>query len=577
MHLPKGAHATAELPESLVRYVVRTEESVILDDASSENPFSSDPYIVQRRPRSILCLPLINQAKLIRILLLENNLTRNVFAPDRVTFLKVLASQAAISLENSRLYRDLEDREGKIRRLVNSNIIGVFVGDFDGRIVEANDAFLRIVGCNREDLDAGRINWQDLTPLDWGERDAQWIEEHKRTGVRLPIEKEYFRKDGSRVPVLLGSATFEEGGNQFVAFVLDLTERKRAERAAELGADALRRSEAYLSEAQSMSHTGSSAYNETAIFYWSDENYRIFGFDPRDGLPSRKAALERIHPDDRERVREEARQAVEQKKDYKLNYRILLPDGNIKYVETDAHPKFSASGELVEVVSTIIDVTERKRAEDALRESEQRFRDYAQTASDWYWETDPDHKFTRVTDYERLVALGFAPVSRIGLTRWEYATDVKSEPEKWELHRSLLKARQPFRDFVYQGARSDGSLAYYKVSGKPIYDAKGVFLGYRGTGADVTERMRAEDAIRESQAKFRDYAETASDWFWEIGPDHKFTLLTENAFGSNAADRIRHGLLGSRSRPSNGPREVEASLGDSRIHANRSATSSIAR
>ena len=166
--------------------------------------------------------------------------------------------------ENTRLYRDLAEREAKIRRLVEANIIGVFIGDFDGRILEANDAFLRIVGYDREDLAAGRINWKDLTPADWRERDAQWIEEHKRTGVRLPIEKEYFRKDGGRVPVLLGSATFEEGGNQSVAFVLDLTERKRAERAARLGAEALRRSEAYLAEAQGLSHTGSAAYNETS-------------------------------------------------------------------------------------------------------------------------------------------------------------------------------------------------------------------------------------------------------------------------------------------------------------------------
>ena len=113
--------------------------------------------------------------------------------------------------ENTRLYRDLAEREAKIRRLVEANIIGVFIGDLDGRILEANDAFLRIVGYDREDLAAGRINWKDLTPPDWRQRDAQWIEEHKRTGVRLPIEKEYFRKDGSRVPMLLGSATFEEG------------------------------------------------------------------------------------------------------------------------------------------------------------------------------------------------------------------------------------------------------------------------------------------------------------------------------------------------------------------------------
>ena len=231
VRLLNGAHTKAGLPESLIRYVMRTQETVILDDLSSQNPFSADLYIVQRPSRSILCLPLVNQAKLIGILYLENNLTRHVFTPDRVTVLKVLASQAAISLENSRLYRDLEDREGKIWRLVDSNIIGVFVGDFDGRILETNDAFLRIVGYDREDLAAGRINWKDLTPQDWRERDAQWIEEHKRTGVRPPIEKEYLRKDGSRVPVLLGSATFEDGGNQSVTFVLDLTERKRAEEA----------------------------------------------------------------------------------------------------------------------------------------------------------------------------------------------------------------------------------------------------------------------------------------------------------------------------------------------------------
>ena len=131
--------------------------------------------------------------------------------------------------QNARLYRDLSQREAKIRRLVDANIIGIFIADLDGPILEANDAFLRIVGYDREDLLAGRLRWTDLTPSDWRERDAQWIEEHRRTGLRSPIEKEYFRKDGSRVPILLGSATVEEGGNQAVTFVLDLTERRRAE------------------------------------------------------------------------------------------------------------------------------------------------------------------------------------------------------------------------------------------------------------------------------------------------------------------------------------------------------------
>ena len=121
------------MPESILHYVVRTQESVILDDASAQNPFSTDTYIRQHHARSILCLPLINQAKLIGVLYLENNLTPHVFTPTRIAVLKLLASQAAISLENTRLYRDLEEREAKIRRLVDANIIGIFIWNLEGR------------------------------------------------------------------------------------------------------------------------------------------------------------------------------------------------------------------------------------------------------------------------------------------------------------------------------------------------------------------------------------------------------------------------------------------------------------
>jgi len=224
-------HTAAVLPEALVRYAMRTQETVILDDASSQNPFTADPYIVGRRARSILCLPLINQGKLIGILYLENNLAPRVFTPERITVLKVLASQAAISLENTRLYLDLADREGKIRRLVDANIIGIFVSNLEGRILEANDAFLRIVGYDREDLVSGRLRRTGLTPPEWRERTEHALAELRSAGSFQPFEKEYFRKDGSRVPVLLGCARFKEGGNEAVAFVLDLTERKRAEEA----------------------------------------------------------------------------------------------------------------------------------------------------------------------------------------------------------------------------------------------------------------------------------------------------------------------------------------------------------
>ncbi|MFC0401373.1 trifunctional serine/threonine-protein kinase/ATP-binding protein/sensor histidine kinase [Paraburkholderia rhizosphaerae] len=220
----------AMLPAAVLHYVMRTRESVILDDALNDDPFQADPYIRQHRVRSVLSLPLINQGELIGVLYLENNLTPSVFVAARIAVLKLLASQAAMALENSRLYGDLAEREAKIRRLVDANIVGIFIFDLDGRIFEANDAFLHIVGYEREDLTSGRLRWTELTPPESLERDKrEWMPQYLATGTLPPFEKEYFKKDRSRVPVLIGAASLEGKGNQGVAFVLDLTERKQAE------------------------------------------------------------------------------------------------------------------------------------------------------------------------------------------------------------------------------------------------------------------------------------------------------------------------------------------------------------
>ena len=133
--------------------------------------------------------------------------------------------------ERKRAEEALRESEAKIRRLVNSNIIGIFISGFEGRVLEANDAFLHLVGHDRDDLVSGRVRWTDLTPPEWRERDKRALAELNSNTTAQPYEKEFFRKDGSRVPVLIGGALFEEGGNEGVAFVLDLTERKRAEEA----------------------------------------------------------------------------------------------------------------------------------------------------------------------------------------------------------------------------------------------------------------------------------------------------------------------------------------------------------
>jgi PAS domain S-box-containing protein len=279
--------------------------------------------------------------------------------------LEILATGMDVT-ERKRAEQALRESEAKIRRLVDANIIGIFIWDLDGRIIEANDAFLRIVGYEHEDLVSGRMRWMQLTPPEWLDRDERrWVPELKGTGSLQPFEKEYLRKDGSRVPVLIGAATFEDGGNQGVAFVLDLTERKRAE--------------------------------------------------------------------------------------------------------------------------------------EALRESESKFRDYAETASDWFWEIGPDYKFTLLTES----AFGSWGPDRIATAWWDNALDIETEPEKWRLMQATLDSREPFRDFVYRGSSGNGSPMYVRASGKPLFDANGEFRGYRGTGADVTAIMRAQEALRESERSAR--------------------------------------------------------------------------
>jgi len=142
-----------------------------------------------------------------------------------------------------------------------------------------------------------------------------------------------------------------------------------------------------------------------------------------------------------------------------------------------------------------LDIAARLRAEEALRESEQLFRDYAETASDWFWATDAEHRFTYLS--EEVGVFGIDRAEVIGALRWDFAVDLGSEADMWLAHRSVLDRHESFRGFVYRSRTEDGRVRHLSISGKPIFDAEGRFLGYRGTASDVTARSAAEARVRE--------------------------------------------------------------------------------
>ena len=254
---------------------------------------------------------------------------------------------------------ELSNRDKTLFRLVDANIIGVATCDADGRILEANDAYLDMLGYSRDDFVSGRLAWRELTPPEWKDVSMKAVAEIQATGRCAVFEKEYFRKDGTRVPILMASAAINESPREIVAFVLDLTARKQAE-------EALKRSETYLAEAQRLTHTGSWAAGpdgERATYY-SEEAFRIFDRSRPAGLPDHHDLLQLIHPADRDGYSSVVGEALRARNDFSVDFRIVVANGTTKHLRKIGHPILDDAGGVVEWVGTIVDVTDRKTAEE---------------------------------------------------------------------------------------------------------------------------------------------------------------------------------------------------------------------
>jgi PAS domain S-box-containing protein len=288
----------------------------------------------------------------------------------------------------------------------------------------------------------------------------------------------------------------------------DIEDRKRAE-------EALRRSEGYLAEAQKLTRTGSWAWSVATrhSVYGSQENFRLFGFDPEGGIPSDEEFYQRIHPEDRDRVRREVFLEREEGSHFDLEFRIVLPDGEIKYVRSTGHPVRNLSGDLVEYVGTSIDVTERKRADeererllareraafDEAVAAQQRFRDLVNSVEGIVWEADvPSFQFLFISKQAERV-LGY-PVER-WLSEPTFWTDhVHPEDREWTVQfYQTATAEKRDHQFEYRMIAADGSVVWLRdlvtvvVEGDRVTRVRGVML-------DLTNRKRAEEALRQARA-----------------------------------------------------------------------------
>jgi PAS domain S-box-containing protein len=393
------------------------------------------------------------------------------------------------SLVVTKLLTKVRASEARFRTFVDHATDAFLLLDEDWTVLDVNRHACDALGYRREELIG-----KHKTDFDVGLDDTsiQRLKQRTIAGDAITFETRHRRKDGTSFPVEVRVGQFEQRGSRFLCLVRDISERKRAEKE-------LRESKERLEEAQRIAHVGwwERDFSSSHVAL-SDEACRIFGVQPVDLPEWHGRWLELIHPDDRARVAEASEAAVRGGPRYDVEYRVVRPDGDERIVHSQGDVTWDEAGKPLRQFGVLQDITQLRQAEEELRASEERFRTLVQFSFDVYWESDAQHRFIR---QEFADGLADAPAlgSEIGKTRWEVPY-LEPDAEAWRKHRATLDAHLPFRDFELARPAPDGGKRYVSVSGLPIFDGAGRFIGYRGVGRHITERKRAEQALRRSEA-----------------------------------------------------------------------------
>jgi PAS domain S-box-containing protein len=323
----------------------------------------------------------------------------------------------------------------------------------------------------------------------------QLMERSSAERTEFDFEHRLLMPDGSVKHLrVIGRPSIDESGTlEFVGAVSDITERKHSERA-------LRRTESYLAEAQRLTHTGSWAWQIEGrdAVHLSDEWYRIYEFHPAEGKPAWEQRLHRVLPADRAYWQSAIEQAIREKSDYDIEFRILLPDGTIKWVHTVGHPILSTSGDLVQFVGTSTDITERKQSEEALRRSEGYLAEaqrLSQTGS-WAWNV---HTRDTFWSQEMFRILGYDPEDTTpSLSR--FLESVHPDDRSMMEQRTPAEATQSetVDSADYRIVLPDGTVKHLQSVSHSVFQDSGELAEIIGTTIDVTEQRKARNALEQA-------------------------------------------------------------------------------
>ncbi|MBW4640707.1 MAG: PAS domain S-box protein [Gloeocapsa sp. UFS-A4-WI-NPMV-4B04] len=513
-----------QLPESIIQYVIRTLKPVTLNDATREGAFINESYIQQNQAQSVFCLPLLNQAKLIGVLYLENQLAAGVFTPERSQVLQLLSTQAAIAIENANLYSELQAKESKITQFLEAIPVGIAIVDATGCPYYANQCGNQLMG-KETDTSIAPEQISEAYQLYVAGTDQIYPAEslpaqQALRGERIRTEDIEIRRD--HVSILIearGTPVFDQQGNitHAIATFQDITERKQAEKlladynctleqqVAERTA-ALRQSEANYRNLLQTANSVIVRYDtQGRIHYINDYGVKLLGYEEHQIVG--RTLFETIIPD----IETSGRDVKPFVHDLLRNPQLypqgesenLCRDGRRVWMSWSNQAIFNEQGDVVEILSVGNDTTQRRQAEEALQRSETKFRNIFENSQVGIFRTrlsdglilDANQRLADLFGYDSLDEV-------IGL---KHSTDCYVNPSDRQQAIELLKRDGELQNFEVQLQKRNGTL-FWGLYSTRLNAADGCM---EGVIADISDRKQAEEALQRSETKFRNIFENS--------------------------------------------------------------------